>query len=905
MKPILFPEQETAFDTNGIGVLSDTISCYVDWETNGKFELELRYPIMGRYFADITDRAIILASVDPLSRTQPFRVYRRLPASGGVATIYARHVAYDLLGVPVSPCSATSVAAALNSLKTNAAAPCPFTLTTDKSTAGAWSLSVPKPLWRCLGGEAGSILDIYGGEYEFDRFDVILHNRRGADRGVSVRYGKNLTTLEQDANCANCYTGVYPYWADTEGNLVELPEKTLAADGTYSYVKILTLDCSIQWEEAPTVDQLRAYATSYMNANKIGVPDVSWKIEFVNLEQTEEYKGRALLERIAPGDSVSVVFPALNVDATARATAARWDVLMDRYVYVNLGSVKSNLAKTIAQQQAEIERKPSVSLVQAITMKLTAAILGAKGGAVRLLDTDGDGMPDTLYVADNPNPELAKKVWRWNYEGWAGSKSGYNGPFTVGATLEDGLLATAVTAAALVSGTITSADDGKTFFLDLDNGVLRMNATELTINGESVSAVAIAKMEQTDLFNKLTNNGTIKGIYMKDGQLYINATYMATGILSSVDGETFYLDLDKGILKMRATELSISGKSVSQIASESISVGGRNLLQKKWLKSFSAADSGDITEKYVSSGGMSYSRAAQQNGGFYVTYYPAMEPSTEYTVRFKARGISGAVTTLYVHGSLPDNTESSTVYMDGCAIGGVNNTLTADLSDGAWHEFQIHFKTRNSILSDTYVGHIIQFNKLIETAFSVELTELKWEKGNKATDWSPAPEDQADYADDAAQAAAEAAVDDFSTQENIFNALTNNGETQGIYLKDGKIYINMEYLSSGQITADKFTLMGLFEIYGVMANGTTFLGGYIGYKGGDLGNGIVTDGVMLAGSNMSYHAIATGSGVRLQALDKDFHVTKDHAVCNAPLVINGDVQVNGNVTYTGTLTQQT
>ena len=111
-------------------------------------------------------------------------------------------------------------------------------------------------------------------------------------------------------------------------------------------------------------------------------------------------------------------------------------------------------------------------------MSLTSAILGAKGGSVRILDTDGDGMPDTLYVADNPDPSLAVKVWRWNYEGWAGSKTGYVGPFVLGATLEDGLLADSVKAAQLVAGTIISKDDGRTFFLDIDNSILKMNALD-------------------------------------------------------------------------------------------------------------------------------------------------------------------------------------------------------------------------------------------------------------------------------------------------------------------------------------------------------------------------------------------------------------------------------------------
>jgi len=91
------------------------------------------------------------------------------------------------------------------------------------------------------------------------------------------------------------------------------------------------------------------------------------------------------------------------------------------------------------------------------------------------LDTNGDGNPDELYITDNADPSLAVKVWRFNYEGWAASKTGYNGPYIFGATLDDGLLANFVTAAQLVAGTIRSRD-GETFFLDLDNGVLEMKA---------------------------------------------------------------------------------------------------------------------------------------------------------------------------------------------------------------------------------------------------------------------------------------------------------------------------------------------------------------------------------------------------------------------------------------------
>lgn len=562
MKPILYSEQETKFVTNGIGILSDAVDCNVDTQLNGIYELELQYPVTGIHFESISQRAIILAKADPVSEPQPFRIYRITKPMNGKVKVYARHIAYDLMGVPMAPFTAGSAPEAMQKLKQNAATDCPFSFWTDKAAPATMKAEIPTVAWNLLGGMQGSILDAYGGEYEFDRWDVKLYNHRGADRGVAIRYGKNLTSLEQDENIANCYTGIYPYWTNAEGKLVQLDEKVVKAEGTFSYTRIKTVDFSEEWIEEPTQEMLRAKAEKYVQDNDIGKPAVSWKIEFVALEQTEEYKGSELLEQILLGDTVTVVLPELSIDVSARAVAARYKPLLDRYAYVTLGSVKANIANTIAQQQQEIAKKPSVSYVQAIAMTLTATILGAKGGAVRLLDTDSDGMPDTLYVADNADPNLAVKVWRWNYEGWAGSKNGYNGPFIIGATLEDGLLAEAVTAANLVAGTIQSKD-GKTFYLDLDNGILRMQASEFSVSGKTVDEIAEGKASaavnaQThqDIFNKWSDGGNIQGVFAEKGVWVINAAVaviqnlvaniITAGVLKSKDGGV-YIDLDNGV----------------------------------------------------------------------------------------------------------------------------------------------------------------------------------------------------------------------------------------------------------------------------------------------------------------------------------------------------------------------
>ena len=478
---------------NGLGELADAESCVVETKINAPGELTMVYPITGSLFADLMPRCVIMARPGRTGNAQPYRIYRITKPLSGRVTVYARHLAYDgLSGVPVSPFTANGIQAAMAALKSNAMVNCPFTLTTTRTTAGTFTVPVPTDIWSLLGGQQGSLLDVYGGEYSFDGYTVRLENRIGQDNGVKVRYGVNMVDLEQDTSVANCYTGVVAYW---RGEDEEVHSPVLHTGGAYNYVRILPVDMSDRWEEKPTVAQLTAAGQSYITANQIGVPTVSWKVEMVDLADTEEYKDLALLEQVNLGDTVGVEFEALGVDASARVCADKWDVLRERHITITLGSVKSNIASTIAGQARELKqtvtRAEAKSLAEQISDTLTRAILGANGGTIRFLDTNNDGEEDTLYVADNPDPAQAVKVWRWNYEGWAASENGYNGPFVLGATVGGGLLANFVTAANLVAGTIQSAD-GETFILDLDNGTMQIGGNGIITSPDGSFVINLA-----------------------------------------------------------------------------------------------------------------------------------------------------------------------------------------------------------------------------------------------------------------------------------------------------------------------------------------------------------------------------------------------------------------------------
>lgn len=499
MIPILFPADAATYTTQGLGALSDAISCRVREERNGEFELEMQYPQAGLHFSEIADRCIILAIPSPWRAAQPFRIYRITKPLNGVCTIYARHVTYDLSGIPVNVFSATSAAGALSGLKTNSATANPFEFWTDKQTSAAFSVSVPASIRSLLGGSQGSVLDVYGGEYEWDGWTVRLHEHRGTDRGVTIRYGKNLTDIEQDRNIANVRTGLYPYWADNDGNLVVCDPPIVNAPGSYDFINIQAVDFSQEWQEAPTPAQLKARAEQYIQANEIGVPTVSISVSFVDLSRTDQYKDLALLEQCDLCDTVTVQFEALGIDATAEVVRIETDVLLERYDKIEVGSLRANIADTIVdnQQRTDEQIKQTTSYLEDRIQQSTDLITNGGGYIYRKFDA----AKNWVEIGSTDNLDLSKAihVWRWNNGGFGYSGNGYNGPYRTAITQDGHIVADFIDAGTLTANIIRAGIlqdvEGKAFYLDLPNGVLRMNATELSISGAPAASQSYAQQQ--------------------------------------------------------------------------------------------------------------------------------------------------------------------------------------------------------------------------------------------------------------------------------------------------------------------------------------------------------------------------------------------------------------------------
>ena len=474
MIPILYSPTTTSFTTGGIGKLIDAGSCVVTEERNGSYELEMTYPITGHLYDEIKQRSIIFAKPSPAQSEQPFRVYRITKPLNKVVTIYAAHISYDLSGIPVKNFTSQSVQAALTALTTSSVISNPFTFWSDKTNSGVMEIETPTPCRTIL----SNILDVYGGEYEFDKYTVKLHSLRGFDNGVSIKYGKNLTDLEQDENCSNVYTGVLPYWT---GNETTISGSVVNAPGTYDFTRILPVDFTRDFEEQPSTTQLANAATNYISANNIGIPEVNLTVSFVHLNQTEEYKNLGIFERVELGDSIKVEFAAMGVSSTARCVKTVYNTLLERYDNVELGEVKKGLADTISSQTSsiiDISKNSGVSsAVKAAIIAATEAITGQQGGSVILHDTRGGNKPNELLFLDNDDISQAQKVWRFNLSGFGYSSNGYEGPYTTAITRDGSIVADFITTgsmdAARITAGILKSKDGR-FLIDLTANTITM-----------------------------------------------------------------------------------------------------------------------------------------------------------------------------------------------------------------------------------------------------------------------------------------------------------------------------------------------------------------------------------------------------------------------------------------------
>ena len=347
MIPIFYPETETAFTSRGIGPCAEATRCEVREELNGKYELTLEMPATARHFTEVGTRTLILAKPNPYDQTQPFRIYRPVKSSKLSVSYDAQHISYDLEGFPVAPFTASNAQQAVITLSNNQVISTqPFYFATDMTQANVGTMKVeePKDARSLLGIGDNTLVGTYGGALQFDRFNVFLMTERGADRGYTIAYGKNIVDLEQEQNISEVYNAVLPYakWKDGmyTGNIEMAP-------GSWNYYRVKNVDFSSEVSSsavAPTSQVLSNLAQGWLYTNKPWEPRVSLKVTTV----PPGSEGLQSLQDLRLGDTVQVKFERLGISVPSTVVAYTYDVLRDRYISIELGEKPRSAAEAIS-----------------------------------------------------------------------------------------------------------------------------------------------------------------------------------------------------------------------------------------------------------------------------------------------------------------------------------------------------------------------------------------------------------------------------------------------------------------------------------------------------------------------------------------------------------------------------
>lgn len=403
MSPIIFEAGTQNFDSLGLGLLPNGLKAIVTEGLNGKFTFEMIYPVDGRNYATLQINRIVKVDAGHRLLGQAFVIRQITQNIDMTVSVYAEHISYLSLDMALKPAQTFSnltAQQALQAWKNHLVDDTPFVMYSDIPTLNNVTFGAPdfENARQALGGHAGSILDVWGGEYEFDNWYIRLWKQRGKVANTVISYGRNLTDLSQETSITDTYTSLYPYMVDKDQVKHFLPELVVDSQYVANYPnrKIMLIDFSSEFGQGESFSEtkLRARATSYINSNNVGVPKVSFDVSAVDLSKAVDYTGEP--EQIDLADTVSVYFEKLNINATAQVTGVVWNVLSEQYDSFQLGARRASLSSQIAT----VANDANTTAQQAKETANNAYQLSANGKHIIGYLDSGDPLPDNPKVGD-------------------------------------------------------------------------------------------------------------------------------------------------------------------------------------------------------------------------------------------------------------------------------------------------------------------------------------------------------------------------------------------------------------------------------------------------------------------------------------------------------------------------
>nr|DAP39879.1 MAG TPA: tail protein [Caudoviricetes sp.] len=436
MRPILYNANETAFETYGLGEI-DATKAQVTRERNGNYTLYIEYPASGPLAGTFKNDMRIKSDAGLRTKNQTFFISRISKDSSGILKIYAKHISHltETMAIRNNTNATGTAQAALAIWALNALGGIRFDTWSDidLTSKTSWNIADFKTARDALGGVKGSILDVWGGEYEFDNTVIRLHKQLGRKSPTVLEYGRNILRAEDDQDIDGAYTSVYPYATYTPENqgtgeggatsqqiTVELPEKYVDGPyiGLYNERRVLIVDFSSNFKdkEVPTIDKLRRLAKEYAINNRLGLPKINTKIEYVDLSKTLDYKLTQILEEAELCDIVPVYYPQIGLTSEdAKLTTIVYDVLLEQNDSVEVGVIgdgfKSSMTSNLSGKIDDLANNQ-----QRLVNTLPDYLLNAQGNKVwyNRPDNNEHKVGDIWFEKNG----LYDRMYVWNGSQW-------------------------------------------------------------------------------------------------------------------------------------------------------------------------------------------------------------------------------------------------------------------------------------------------------------------------------------------------------------------------------------------------------------------------------------------------------------------------------------------------------
>ena len=417
---------ETNF--NHVGHLITCLKAEISEEENALFFADFLFPVDLR----ITQGTIIKCNTH--RGLQLFRItkLKRVVVKGKYYySAYARHITFDATDYFLENIRPTNVSqdAAGKQIFSGT----PFTFTSDVQGLNTVNYVRMDPLKALIGAD-NSLLNTWGGYLRRDNFDIKVL-ATSPNRGYTVEFGKNLVGIEVEEDVTNVVTRIMPTVVITNNIVTTLPENYIDSPLINKYPHPITREYRIQLTEEQKklpIEEIYSYMRAYISSlfeNGIDKPKVNYKIDFIQLGKTTQFKGYEVLEQLDMSDTVHTKCRIIDVSVNSRVIKIKWDGIQNRCLGMELGNhkpkmtdIKKDISKIVKESIDNYDGEISAKLKESIDL-----IIGNKGGYKVDLFNDL-GQPTGTVWMDTPDVNTAQKYVLINNKGIAFGTSGLSTP---------------------------------------------------------------------------------------------------------------------------------------------------------------------------------------------------------------------------------------------------------------------------------------------------------------------------------------------------------------------------------------------------------------------------------------------------------------------------------------------